>query len=202
YELGCLLHREIGDQRASFSPTIQIPVARGHKDDPLRLRRRIVSATTSVRFVDGVPEPLTAFEGRVRGVFAREAAATGLVSRLLGAARAVPMPVAWKRKSISAKRPRWLETFADVIGGRALLSRIALDTSIPVMCAASSPARHASERDPIGGCVITLVDNGEHAAITIAGSGFAGTPATASAFLDRLLDAAAQQPPIDHVQRR
>src|SRR6185369_12180283 len=97
---------------ARFSPTIQIPVARGHKDDRLRLRRRIVSATTSVRFADGVPEPLPAFEARVREVFAREAAAHGLVSRLLAAARAVPVPLAWKRKSISAKRPRWLEDFA------------------------------------------------------------------------------------------
>ena len=187
YELGRILHRHAGQRDARFSPTIQIPVARGHKDDPLRLRRRVVSATTSVRFEHGVPEPFTAFEARVREVFSREAAASGLVSRLLAAARAVPVPLAWKRRSISAKRPRWLESFAAVIGGRALLSRIAMDTPIPLMCAVSSPSRLASDLDPIGGCVITIVDDGRHGAITVCGSGFAGTPATVSAFLDELL---------------
>ncbi len=187
YNLGRLLHAELASPAARFSPTIQIPVARGHKDDPVRLRRRIVSATTSVRFSSGTPEPLSAFEARVRALFAREAASRGLVSRLLAAARAVPVPVAWKRKSISAKRPAWLEDFADVIGGRALLSRISVDKLARPLYAASSPARLATETEPIGGCVITLVDDGERAAITIAGSGFAGTPHAASSFLDRLL---------------
>jgi hypothetical protein len=126
----------------------------------------------------------------VREVFSREAAASGLVSRLLAAARAVPVPLAWKRKSISAKRPRWLESFAEVIGGRALLSRIAMDSPIPPMCAVSSPSRLASDIDPIGGCVITIVDDGRHGAITVAGSGFVGTADTASAFLDELLSSA------------
>jgi hypothetical protein len=44
---GKLLHRHAGRRDARFSPTIQIPVARGGKDDPLRLRRRVVSATTA-----------------------------------------------------------------------------------------------------------------------------------------------------------
>jgi hypothetical protein len=187
YELGRILHRHAGRRDARFSPTIQIPVARGRKDDPMRLRRRVVSATTSVRFEDGVPEPFAGFEARVRDVFAREAADRGLVSRLLAAARAVPVPLSWKRKSISAKRPRWLENFAAVIGGRALLSRIAMDSPIPPMCAVSSPSRLASDTDPVGGCVITIVDDGSHGAITVGGSGFAGTADTAAAFLDELL---------------
>jgi hypothetical protein len=187
YELGRILHRHAGRPDAAFSPTIQIPVARGRKDDPMRLRRRIVSATTSVRFDQGVPEPFASFEARVREVFAREAADRGLVSRLLAAARAVPVPLSWKRKGISAKRPRWLENFAEVIGGRALLSRIAMDSPVPPMCAVSSPSRLASDADPIGGCVITIVDDGSHGAITVCGSGFAGTAATAAAFLDELL---------------
>jgi hypothetical protein len=187
YELGRLLHRGAGDPRARFSPTIQIPVARGRKDDPLRLRRRIVSATTSVQFDGGVPEPFTRFEARVRGVFARESDDRGLVSRLLAAARAVPVPLAWKRKSISAKRPRWLESFAQVIGGRALLSRIAMDVPVPPLAAVSSPSLMATERDPVGGCVITIVDDGERAAITMCGSGFAGSTDATSAFLDELL---------------
>lgn len=181
YALGCLLHRELGARDARFSPTIQIPVARGRKGDPLRLRRRIVAATTSVRFVNGIPEPFAAFEARARGVFTREAGGAGLVSRLLAAGRAVPVPLAWKRRSISAKRPRWLEDFAEVIGGRALLSRIAVDTPLPLLCAASSPSRLVTEADPVGGCAITIIDDGARAAISIAGSGFPPT------FLDRLL---------------
>jgi hypothetical protein len=187
YELGCILHRHAGRRAAPFSPTIQIPVARGHHDDPMRLRRRVVSATTSVRFIDGVPEPFAQFEARARAVFTREAADRGLVSRLLAAARAVPVPLAWKRQGISAKRPRWMERFAEVIGGRALLSRIAMDTPVPAMCAVSSPSRLATEADPAGGCVITIVDDGDHGAITVCGSGFAGTAASAAAFLDELL---------------
>ena len=187
YTLGQILHRHAGRRAAPFSPTIQVPVARGGKDDPMRLRRRVVAATTSVRFADGVPEPYAAFEARVRGVFAREANATGLVSRLLAAARAVPVPLAWKRRSISAKRPRWLDGFAEIIGGRALLSRIAMDAPVPHVCAVSSPSRLASAADPFGGCVITIVDDGARGAITICGSGFVGTPATVTAFLDELL---------------
>ena len=148
----------------------------------MRLRRRVVSATTSVRFDGGVPEPFEVFEARVRDVFSREATASGLVSRLLAAARAVPVPLSWKRKGISAKRPPWLESFAKVIGGRALLSRIAMDSPIPPMCAVSSPSRLATDDDPTGGCVITIVDDGSHGAITVCGSGFAGP-----AFLDELL---------------
>jgi hypothetical protein len=187
YAAGRLLHRDAGRRDARFSPTLQIPVARGRKDDPLRLRRRVVSATTSVRFADGEPEPFAAFDARVRAAIAREAAARGLVSRLLAAARAVPVPTAWKRKSIGAKRPPWLESFAEVIGGRALLSRIALDRAAPTLCAVSSPSRLATAADPVGGCVVTIIDDGTQGAITLCGSGFAGTPARASAFLDELL---------------
>jgi hypothetical protein len=187
YAAGVILHRAAGRPDARFSPTIQIPVARGRKDDPMRLRRRIVSATTSVRFDQGVPEPFAAFEARAREVFSREADGSGLVSRLLAAARAVPVPVSWKRNGISAKRPRWLESVAEVIGGRALLSRIAIDTPIPPICAVSSPSRLASDADPFGGCVITIVDDGSRGAITVCGSGFVGTPDAAAAFLDELL---------------
>lgn len=172
YAAGKLLYT-----KGRFSPTIQIPVARGHKDDPLRLRRRVVSATTSVRFEHGQPEPYDAFARRLRATIAREANAEGLVSRLLAAARAVPVPTAWKRRSIGAQRPPWLESFAEVIGGRALLSRIAMDTPVPPLCAVSSPSRLAN------GCVVTIVDDGSRAAITLCGAG------VTDAFLDELLAA-------------
>jgi hypothetical protein len=189
YALGQILHRNAGRPDARFSPTFQLPVARGHLNDPLRLRRRVVSATISLRFEHGEPEPFAIFAARVRDVIAREANASGLVSRLLAAARAAPVPLSWKRKSIGAKRPRWLETFADVIGGRALLSRIAMNAPTPPLCAVSSPSRLATPSDPTGGCVITLLDDGTQGAITACGSGFAGTAAAAAALIDELLAA-------------
>lgn len=166
-------------------------MARGKKDDPLRLRRRIVAATASVRFDEGEAEPFEVFEERMRQIIAREAMARGLVSRLLAAARAVPVPVAWKRRSISAKRAAWLDGFAEVIGGRAMLSRIALDVPLPPLCAASSPARMATEEDPAGGCVITIVEGkgSGPGVIAIAGSGFIGSQPQAQALLDELLAA-------------
>ena len=131
-------------------------------------------------------EPYPAFAARLRAVIAREAAARGLVSRLLAAARGIPVPLAWKRQGIGATRPDWLERLAEVIGGRALLSRIALSTPTPPLCAVSSPARLASDRDPAGGCVITIIDDGHHGAITACGSGLTGTSAAAAALLDEL----------------
>ncbi len=187
HALGRILHRNRQRPAARFSPTFQIPVARGAKDDPLRLRRRVVSATTSLRFDAGEPEPFEVFEARVRTVLAREALAQGLISRLLAAARAVPVPLAWKRKSLSAKRPAWLENLAEVIGGRALLSRISHDGASSPVVAVSSPSRLVTDTDPVGGCVITIVEGRTHAGITIGGSGFAGTPARAAAILDELL---------------
>jgi hypothetical protein len=187
YAAGRLFHRTADRPDAQFSPTIQVPVARGGKDDPLRLRRRVVSMTTSVRFSGGEPEPFADFDVRARASISREAAASGLTSRLLAAARAVPVPVAWKRKGIGAKRPPWLERIAEVIGGRALLSRIAIDCAAPPLCAVSSPSRLATAVDPVGGCVVTIVDDGSQGTITLCGSGITGTEVQAIAFLDELL---------------
>ena len=67
------------------------------------------------------------------------------------------------------------------------MSRIRLATPLPPACAVSSPARLASASDPLGACVITVIENGSHAAITACGSGIAGTRAEAAALLDELL---------------
>ena len=94
---------------------------------------------------------------------------------------------------MSVHRPRWLDRFAEVIGGRACLSRIRLDVALPPTCAVSSPARLVTPADPLGGCVLTVIDDGTRAAITACGSGLAGSPATAAALLDQLL-ATAHEP--------
>jgi len=187
YALGRILHRLAGKRDARFSPTFQVPVAPGRRDDPERRKRRIVPAAVSVRFADGKPEPYAVFEARTREALLREASGRGLIARLMAAASAAPAPLAWKRKSISPVRPRWLEKLALVLGGRACLSRIGVDAPVPAACAVSSPPLLATANDPFGSCVVTIIDDGERSAITACGSGLAGNDHAASAFLDELL---------------
>jgi hypothetical protein len=106
---------------------------------------------------------------------------------MVAAARAAPTPLAWKRRSFSTARPRWLDRVSDVLGGRACLSRIRLDAPIPPVCAVSSPSRNASPGDPLGACVVTVIDDGTRAAITVCGSGVAGTMSSARGILDEIL---------------
>ncbi|HWO20286.1 MAG TPA: hypothetical protein VNO30_16065 [Kofleriaceae bacterium] len=191
YALGAILHRRLGRPGARFSPTLQVPVAPGRLGDPLRRRRRVISAAVSVRFEGGAPEPYAAFEARARASLRREAEGAGLASRLIAAVRAVPAPITWKRRGIGASRPPWLDRFAEVLGGRASLSRIRVDAPIAPTFAVSPPPRLATAADPLGACVITIVDDGARAAITACGSGLAGTAASARELLDELLATAA-----------
>ena len=188
YALGRILHRAAKRPHAKFSPTFQIPIAPGEHDDPERRLRRVVPSAMSVRFVAGEPEPYEVFEARAREILAREAAGRGLCTRLVAAARAAPVSLAWKRKTFSSSRPRWLDRLAEIVGGRACLSRIRLDLRLPPACAVSAPARLASKADLLGSCVITVLDDGTHAAITACGSGLAGTPDDAADLIDALLD--------------
>ncbi len=188
YALGRVLHRAAKNPKAKFSPTFQVPVAPGEQDDPDRQLRRVVPSAMSVRFEDGEAEPYETFEARARSILAREAAGRGLCTRLLAAARAAPVSLAWKRRTMSPARPKWLDRIAEVVGGRASLSRIQLPTQLAPACAVSSPARQATKADPLGSCVITVIDDGMHASITACGSGLAGTPDDAADLIDVLLD--------------
>lgn len=187
YAAGVILHRAGGRPGARFSPTLQIPVAPGRLDDPERRRRRAMGAIVSVRFDAGQPEPLEVFVARARAVLERETRGVGLCARLIAAARAVPTPLAWKRRGFSTARPRWLDRVADVLGGRACVSRIRVGAPVPPSCAVSSPSRHASPADPLGACVVTVIDDGDRAAITVCGSGLAGTRAGARGLLDDIV---------------
>src|SRR5262249_22004558 len=157
YAVGRILHRAAAPPGARpdapFSPTLQIGVVPGQLDDPERRRKRATAAIVSVRFAAGEPEPFERFEARARGVLQRETLGVGLCARLLAAARAAPAPLTWKRRGFSAARPRWLDRVSDVIGGRAYVSRIRIDTPVPPSCAVSAPSRHASPGDPLGACV-------------------------------------------------
>jgi hypothetical protein len=171
YSLGCALHRRAGDRAAHFSPTIQIPVAPGEPDDPARMRKRVLPAIASVRFDGGAPEPFEEFADRTKAVIAREATGHGVASRLYASLQAIPAPIAWKRRAMAARRAGWMDPFATVIGGRGCVSKITLDVPSPPACAVSSPARLATAADRLGGCVVTIVDDGARAAITLCGSG-------------------------------
>jgi hypothetical protein len=193
YEMGVLLHRMAGDRNAMFSPVFQIPVAAGRADDPQRRRHRAVPAIASVCFVGGEPEPYVAFEARTRPRLSREAEGHGLMSRMLAAARAAPTPLAWKRRAVGTARPRWLGALASLLGGRACLSRIRVDAPMAPSCAVSAPGMHASPDDAFGGFVVTIIDDGERAAITVCGSGRVGTHAAAAEVADELVAACSRE---------
>jgi len=167
YRLGRSLHRLAGNPSARFSPTFQIPIAPGARTDPDRFKRRIVPAICSVRFHHGAPESFAAFEARTRELLAREASGTGVSAHLLAAARGAPAPLAWKRRAVGPARPRWLESMANLIGGRGCVSKILGEPGLAV----SSPARLATELDPFGSCVVTVVTSGDRSVMTVASSG-------------------------------
>jgi hypothetical protein len=201
YAAGQILHRMAGEPDARFSPTLQIPVVPGALEDPERRRRRAMPAAVSVRFTSGVVEPFAMFEARAREVLERETLGHGLCARLFAAARAAPTPLAWKRRGFSTARPRWLDRVSDVVGGRACVSRIRIDAPLPPACAVSSPSRQASMNDPMGACVMTVVDDGERAALTVCGSGLAGTDDAARAVLDEILASALPPAQRSHARR-
>lgn len=167
YKLGVALHRLAGKPEARFSPTFQIPIAPGARTDPDRFKRRVVPAIASVRFDHGTPEPFAQFAARTRELLSREASGTGVSAHLLAAARGVPASLAWKRRAVGPARPRWLESMANLIGGRGCVSKITGEPAVAV----SSPSRLATETDPLGSCVVTVVASDDRAVITVASSG-------------------------------
>jgi hypothetical protein len=190
YALGRVLHRLVGQPDARFSPTFQIPVAPGAPDDPERRKRRVVPAIASVRFERGEPEPFEVFAARTRELLLREAMGSGLSAHLLAAAQGAPAPLAWKRRAITPARPKWLDAMAALIGGRGCVSRLRIDVPdlvMPVSCAVSSPARLPTPNDPLGGCVVTVLDDAVRAAITVCGAGVIAGVGHADALLDELV---------------
>ncbi|MEO8553505.1 MAG: hypothetical protein ABI678_26205 [Kofleriaceae bacterium] len=167
HKLGVSLHRLAGRPDARFSPTFQIPIAPGDRSDPDRFKRRVVPAIVSVRFDHGTPEPFAAFAARTRELLSREASGTGVSAHLLAAARGVPASLAWKRRAVGPARPRWLESMANLIGGRGCVSKITGEPAVAV----SSPSRLATDADPLGSCVVTIVATDQRAIMTVASSG-------------------------------
>jgi hypothetical protein len=177
YRLGVLLGDQLG-RRRGMSPTIQIPVAPGRRDDPDRWRRRVLPALVSVRWHDGAPEPEAVFARRAAAAIAREADGRGLASRVNAAGRAIPLPVRWKRQvaAPAADRASWVAPLYDILAGRGCVSVIRSES--PAI-AVSLPPRH----DATGATVVTVVGS----TLTVAGTGRWGTDAGCAELVDQLL---------------
>jgi hypothetical protein len=187
YRLGTILGAELGIRRGK-SPSIQIPVSPGDRDDPDRWRRRVLPALVSVRFADGVPEPPAVFAARARAAIAREADRKGLASRVLAAGRALPMPLRWKRRiaaSPGGSSP-WIAPLFDALAGRGCVSMLRLPPwgETPLV-AASGPSR----TDATGSVVVTLVDSGAAGTtVAVSGTGRWDSDVACARLIDQLLD--------------
>ncbi len=129
-----------------MSPTIQVPVAPGAPN------RRVVTALVSVRFPDGAPEPLEVFTARAHAAIKREAAGGGLLSRLLAATAALPVPLSMKRHGLVGQRSSWLAGPIGVLGGRASLSIL----REPSLVAVSAPGVAGASVITVAGDVVTV----------------------------------------------
>ena len=173
-----------------FSPVIQVPVAPGRRDDDIRRRRRVVPALISGRFVDGQPESLDEFAHRLRVVLHREADEHGLMSRVLRAGRGLPVPQAWKREVAGAPvRPKWLAPFTELLAGRGCMSLLRLPSELasPALVAVSAPALGPTDDDPLGSCVVTVVETDVGTQVTVTGIGVWAEPAKADALLQHVM---------------
>jgi hypothetical protein len=172
---------------AAFAPTLQVPIAPGERDDPLRLRRRVAPGLVSVRMSEGQLEHPRALQARLGALIAREAACAGVLSRVREAARRMPLPAAVKRRSLQAGAvPHPLAPPIEVLAGRGCLSSLACspdDTPRMPLVAVSAPALDPSIGDPRGGSVLTVVQHEGGTTVTVSGTGVAGTRAGAAAFL-------------------
>jgi hypothetical protein len=175
-------------RRARFSPTFQVPVAPGELHDPERRRRRVVPGLMSLRMRDGRFESFDEFRRRVPDLIERERAAAGVFTRMLMAARRVPLPTAVKRRIVaSSVEPKSWMPLIEVLAGRGCLSVLrfpAPERPRHPLYAVSSPTLWASTAEALGGTVLTVVQSRDEMAVALGGAGLAGTEIGARAFLD------------------
>ncbi len=191
YRFGQILAKRLGAHAHAHgrSPTVFIPIAPGDRRDPMRLRRRVRAAVVSVHSDAGGTEPYEAFAARAARTIAAEASGAGILATLHRAAANLPIPLRWKRELIGSNRGRWLGELPAALGGRACLSSLRMrEMASPPLIAVSCPVLLPSSGDPIGGCVVTMVDNGERATIAVSGAGLAGDAAQGASLLEELLE--------------
>lgn len=181
---------------ARFTPSLQVPVAPGEPTDSARLRRRVAPGLLSLRMHDGELELPSALRARLGPLLIREAAAAGILGRVRAAAVRLPVPAALKRRSVATgATPSRLVPPIEVLAGRGCLSSLRIPaveagtespSPLPVF-AVSAPAISASSDESKGGSVVTVVRYGSGCAITVSGTGIAGTQSGAQEFLSEWL---------------
>ncbi len=188
YALGRALARFYPTPGSPRTPTFQIPVAPGARIDPTRRRRRVLFALLSL----GADESFAEFTPRLARIVERERDAAGILSRLLHATTHAPLPAALRRRLLAARAtPHPLIPPIAMLRGRGSLCVLRYppgERPVPPLYAASQPGLSADAHDPRGAIVITLVHHDEVCTASVAGTGWAGTPAGAGRFLDLWLD--------------
>lgn len=188
YAFGRALDRVFRDdehrRRARFSPTFQVPLVPGDRDDAERRRRRLLFGLLALRMQDGRFEAFDDFRARLEAFLPREAAAAGLLTRVLTATASVPLPSAWRRRLLASRgEPHPLLPPVEVLAGRGSLSLIRFgpgEAPPAPLFAASAPALV----DARGGCVLTLIPQDGGATASVCGTGRAGSPEGARRMLD------------------
>src|SRR5262249_58914584 len=88
-------------------------------------RRRLLFGLRALRMRDGEFESFEAFRARLESLLPREAAAAGLLSRVLFATSNVPLPTSWRRRLLASRgEPHPLLPPVEVLAGRGQLSLI------------------------------------------------------------------------------
>lgn len=170
-----------------FTPTMQIPIAPGHRSDPARFRRRVAPGIVALAMHRGVLEHPKVLSARLGELIAREGACAGVLGRVRTAALRLPLPIFVKRRSVGAGVvPHPLVPGIEVLAGRGCLSSLVFAAherpEIPLY-AGSAPALDPSIEDPRGGSVVTVVQGSDQVTVTVSGTGLAGTEAGARSFL-------------------
>lgn len=193
YALGRTVERLVDGSPASrAAPTFQVTVAPGARDDPDRRRRRVRFALMSLRSSGSEAETFSEFQPRLAAAVERERAQPGLLGRVLEATAVAPLPRALRRRLLASQgRPNRLVPPIAALAGRASLSLIrypAGERPRAALCGASAPGLLATEEDPLGSFVVTIVHHEGGCTVSVDGTGVAGTDPGARHVLRLLLD--------------
>jgi hypothetical protein len=174
---------------ARRSPSFQFPVAPGLLDDPARRQHRILVGLLSLRMAGGEFESHDELRARLPSLIAREVAARGLLSRVLGATTRSRLPLAFRRWLLATSgRPHTFIPPIEVLGGRGRVSSLRFppgERPAAPLFAVSSPGLSVSATDGRGSVLLTLVHHDDHhVTATVAGTGLCVTHEAARAFLE------------------
>lgn len=175
----------------SHTPTFHVPVAPGRLGADDRRRRRVVHALLAARRRDGAIESFDEFAARLAPFIEREVAGLGALPRISRAAANAPLPLEVRRRLLVSKhRSRRSAPPFEVLSGRGRFSSMRFprgERPASPLYAVSTPTLQATDEDPRGAVVLTLIHHENGCSVTSSGTGrMAGTGARD--FLDRWLE--------------